>query len=206
MLRTVRIGLLVVAAIGALALAASAVASQPVRRNVDFNNAPLAPRGTFSGIARRSAHLPHGPRIVLTAPARRIALITWNGLRPLFVAPIQRGGFCRSLSGAYGGSACALGITRRLRSSRLNPGLGGDASGPIAFNGTFYNPRGTRLVVRYQDGRSNTIPVIWVNAPINAGFFVYKIPASQRRLGHRPVNLSLFSATGTLLNQQRLSS
>ena len=175
-----------------------------MRRNVDFGSAPLAPRGTFSGIAQRSAQAPHSPRIVLTAPARRIALIEWNGLRPLLVAPTKGGGFCVSLSGAYGGTGCIPGSARR-HGSGLSPGLVGDASGPIAFNGTFFNARGIRLEVRYQDGHRNTIPVIWVNAPINAGFFVYKIPTNQRHPGHRPVKISLFSATGTLLVKQHLS-
>ena len=201
----VRISLLIVAALGALALTVSALASELMRRNVDFGSAPLGPRAAFSGIALRSAHDTHGARIVLTAAARRIALIDWNGLRPLLVAPTKGGGFCESLSGAYGGTGCVSGSARR-HIGRLNPGLTGDASGPIAFNGTFFNAHGIRLEVRYQDGHSNTIPIIWVNSPINAGFFVYKIAANHRQPGHRPVSLSLFSATGRLLAHQRLSS
>ena len=201
----VRISLLIVAALGALALTVSALASEPMRRNVDFGSAPLGPRAAFSGIALRSVQVPHAARIVLTAPARRIALIHWNGLRQLLVAPTKGGGFCESLSGAYGGTGCIPGSVRRL-SGRLNPGLVGDASGPIAFNGTFFNALGARLEVRYQDGRRNTVPIVWVNGPINAGFFVYKIAANHRQPGHRPVSLSLFSTTGRLLAHQRLSS
>ncbi len=131
-----------------------------------------------------------------------MAVIHWNGERPLLVAPTKAGGFCRSLAGPYGGTACFPGTARA--SNRLSAGLTGDASGPILFNGTLFDPRGTRLEVHYQDGRRNLVPIIWVDAPIRAGFFVFKIPRAQRHPGHRPLTLSLYSANGTRLTQAAL--
>jgi hypothetical protein len=121
----------------------------------------------------------------------------------LFAAPTTAGGFCRSLAGPYGGTACFPNTARA--SKRLNSGLTGDASGPILFNGTFFDARGTRLEVRYQDGRRSLIPISWVDAPIRAGFFFYKIPGAQRHRGHRPLTLSLYSVKGIRLIRATLS-
>jgi hypothetical protein len=141
-------------------------------------------------------------QIVLAARARRVAVIHWNGARPLLVAPTIRGGFCRSLAGAYGGTQCFPGTARAHNT--LDSGLVGDAAGPIAFNGTFFNARGARLEVRYEDGRTSVMPISWVDAPISAGFFVFRIPAVHRRVGHRPLTLSLYAADGTRLNRLHL--
>jgi hypothetical protein len=196
---SVRIAFL--AAMGALILAGTASASRPQRIDVHFASAPPAPKSAFATITRHD-HLP-GPKIVLAARARRVAVIHWNGARPLLVAPTPTGGFCKSLAGPYGGTACFPNTARA--SKRLNSGLTGDASGPILFNGTFFDPRGTRLEVRYQDGRRSLIPIIWVDAPIRAGLFVFKIPSAQRRPGHRPLTLSLYSANGARLTHATLS-
>ncbi len=130
-------------------------------------------------------------------------MFRWNGERPLLVAPTTAGGFCRSLAGPYGGTACFPNTARA--SQRLNSGLTGDASGPILLNGTFFDPRATRLEVHYQDGLLSLIPIIWVDAPIRAGFFFFKIPSAQRHPGHRPLTLSLYSAKGTRLTHTTLS-
>jgi hypothetical protein len=191
-----------VAALGVLAVvfvAGAASAAGSDRINIDFARAPLRPRSAFATIARH--HLP-GPKIVLTARARRIAVIHWNGNRPLLVAPTKGGGFCESLAGAFGGTRCFPGGARTR--SGLNPGLTGDASGPIAFSGTFFDPHATQLRVRYQDGGTVVIPIMWVNGPIGAGFFVFEIPRAHRSPGHRPLSLSLCSAKGSQLTDVRL--
>jgi hypothetical protein len=189
-----------IASLSALIVAGVASASASERTTVHFASAPAGPRSAFATITRSR---PHFRKIVLAARARRVAVIHWNGERQLLVAPTTTGGFCKSLAGAYGGTACLPNSARA--SNRLNSGLIGDAGGPIAFDGTFFDPRGTRLEVRYQDGRRNLIPIIWVDAPIRAGFFVFKIPSAQRHLGHRPLTLSLYSANGTRLTHATLS-
>jgi hypothetical protein len=189
-----------VAAISALIAAGAASASASDRTNIHFGSAPLGPKSAFGSITRSRLQF---PQIVLAAPARRVAVFHWNGERPLLVAPTTTGGFCRSLAGPYGGTACFPNTARA--SERLNSGLTGDASGPILINGTFFDSRGTRLEVHYQDGRQSVIPIIWVDAPIRAGFFFFKIPSTQRHPGHRPLTLSLYSASGARLTHATLS-
>ena len=196
----VRVRLLATAvAVGgaALLVVAAASASAPRRTNVTFASAPLGPASTFASIARRAT----SPAIVLAARARRVAVIHWNGDRPLLVAPTTAGGFCESLAGPYGGTGCFTGARQR---NVLDSGLTADASGPIALNGKFFDSRGTRLEVRYEDGRNTVVPIIWVSKPINAGFFVFAIPSAHRRPGHRPLAITLLSESGFQLAKAQL--
>jgi hypothetical protein len=184
----------------ALLAAGAASASASERTNIHFASAPTGPKSAFAAITRSR---PKFPPIILAARARRVAVIHLNGKRPLLVAPTTAGGFCKSLAGAFGGTSCIPNSTRA--SNTLNSGLTGDAGGPIALNGTFFDSRGTRLELRYQDGHRSLIPIIWVDAPIRAGFFVFKIPSAQRHPGHRPLTLALYSAKGTRLTRATLS-
>jgi hypothetical protein len=174
----------------------SGTAAAAARVTVEFSRAPLGPKSAFHDMVsmRHSGSAP----IVLAARARRVARIDWNGERVLLVAPIKGGGFCASLSGPYGGSSC------RQRRVGLDPGLVGDASGPIALNGEVTEPRATRLELRYDDGSKATVHIIWVGAPINAGFFVFPIARLHRLPGHRPLSLSTYARDGRLLSRTNL--
>lgn len=175
---------------------ACGTASAAPRTTVDFAGAPLGPKSAFHAFVK----MPHpGSRpIALTARSRRVATIHWNGERALLVAPIRGGGFCTSLSGPYGGSSC------RQHRGALDPGLVGDASGPVALNGVVTDPRTARLELRYEDGSRANLKLIWVTAPISAGFFVFPIAHVHRATGRRPLSLSSYSASGTRLAVTRL--
>jgi len=92
------------------------------------------------------------PRVVVTMRARLIASLEFTGLKIdgrdhlYFVAPTSAGGYCTAVSGPYGGSGCAG------HRPKLDPGPGGDQSGPILFDGSFSNAFAARLEVTYQDG------------------------------------------------------
>jgi hypothetical protein len=188
----VRVRVLTAVAVAALLVVAAALGSVPRRTNVAFASAPLGSPSTFASVTRRAT----SPAVVLAARARRVAVVHWNGDRPLLVAPTTAGGFCESLPGPYGGAGCFTGSRQR---NVIDSGLTADAAGPIAFNGKFFDSRGARLEVRYEDGLNTVVPIIWVGKPINAGFFVFAIPSSHRRPGHRPIAITLFSRSGTRL-------
>jgi hypothetical protein len=183
--------------VAVLLVVAAASASTPGRTNVTFASAPLGPASAFASLTRRAA----SPAIVLAARARRVAVIHWDGDRPLLVAPTTTGGFCESLAGPYGGTGC---FPRTRHRDILDPGLTADRSGPIALNGMFFDSRGARLDIRYEDGDNTMLPVIWVGKPISAGFFVLAIPSIHRRPGHRPMTITLRSASGTDLAHAQL--
>jgi hypothetical protein len=177
-------------------ISAATSSAATARTTVDFAHAPLGPRSAFRAITKTLR--PGAAPIVLTARARQVAIVHWNGKRVLLVAPIRGGGFCASLSGPYGGSSC---VQHR---GTVDPGLTGDASGPIALNGIVTNPRTARIALRYEDGSKATVPFIWVSAPIRAGFFVLPLSHAHRRVGHRPLSLSLYAADGRRLSATKL--
>jgi hypothetical protein len=45
------------------------------------------------------------------------------------------------------------------------------------------------LEVQFADGQTAPIPVTWVSAPIDAGFYLYEVPTAHWDPGHRPVAL-----------------
>jgi hypothetical protein len=188
----VRVRVLAVVAVAALLVVAAASGSVPRRTDVAFASAPLGPPSTFASITHRAT----SPAVVLAGRARRVAVVHWNGDRPLLVAPTTTGGFCESLPGPYGGTGCFTGSRQR---NVIDSGQTADAVGPIAFNGKFFDSRGARLEVRYEDELTTVVPIVWVGKPINAGFFVFAIPSAHRRPGHRPIAITLFSASGTRL-------
>jgi hypothetical protein len=135
----------------------------------------------------------------VTARARRITDAYFNGRHHvLLVAPTQLGTYCTSVSGPYGGTSCDNGRPA------LDPGQTGDQSGPILFKGSFASYGATKVVMTFQDGTRSVIPFYWVSAPIRAGFFLYPVPAAQRRPGHRPTLLTVYGNGGKTLAQQHL--
>jgi hypothetical protein len=116
------------------------------------------------------------------------------------VAPLANGGLCRSWSGPYLGSTCGP----AQRNKPLEFGLSGDGSGPIAVDGVVFRHAATLLRIRYQDGTTNEIPVVWVSPPIDAGFFLYPISSAQRHPGHYPEALELLDSNGDTIATVKL--
>jgi hypothetical protein len=51
-------------------------------------------------------------------------------------------------------------------------------------------------LVRFEDGTSTRIPLVWVTPPIDAGFFVYELPKKHWKIGTRPVAFVVEDAKG----------
>jgi hypothetical protein len=194
-----------------LALLAVGVASSfalGYRPPVDFFAAKKGPDWAFFGFqrAQKIAAL-HGlkvPRVTLAAQAREITSVRYGGKdHVLVVAPTRGGGYCFSWRGPYLSGSCVL--TRTGAGTRpIDAHLPGDASGPIALYGSFLPAGGTKLELSYQDGVTDDIGAIRVSSPIDAGFFLYKIPASHRHPGHAPQTLSLLDASGHVIARATL--
>jgi hypothetical protein len=84
-------------------------------------------------------------------------------------------------------------------------GFAGDQSGPIVVSASFQSSNVARIVLTFADRRRVDVPFVWVQRPINAGFFYVAIPAAQRRLGHRPSAVLFFDARGLLLKRALLN-
>jgi hypothetical protein len=124
----------------------------------------------------------------------------------VWVAPTKGGGFCMFVSESrrsIGGGGCD-----RDRALPFSPGL--SIPGPISATGEIQVPPvilagdtlihgAVRVEIRFEDGTSAQTPVVWVSAPIDAGFFVYDLPPEHWKAGQRPVALVLEDADGTEL-------
>jgi hypothetical protein len=111
----------------------------------------------------------------------------------LWVAPTRSGGFCMQ-------HGCD-----RDRAIPFSPGLavpgpvsptGEILAPPVIFEGDTLIHGASKLRVEFEDGTSARTPLVWVSAPIDAGFFVYEVPEAHWAAGHRPVALVLEDANG----------
>jgi hypothetical protein len=137
---------------------------------------------------------------VLAHQARRIPGLRLNGKKfNLWVAPTKHGGFCDA-------SGCIS--DRRTLAGRIGVTTVGNKgnTGVAWINGDFIDGRGERLELSYADGSRDEIPFVWVNAPINAGFFVFGIPREHQGRAARPVTITLFDGGGKVLAREPIYS
>jgi hypothetical protein len=148
----------------------------------------------------------------IASQTRRVGVFHENGkAHILYVAPTRAGGFCWVFS-------LDMGSCRRARVDRRgSPPLPGEVNPHLLIVGwglgggrPLYTKeiagdmvaRGARaLWVEYEDGSKTQIPFVWVSKPIDAGFFMYGIPAGHRARGTRVSAVSVRSATGRVLTR-----
>jgi len=188
------------------AAAAAVVAAAPAFGLGDklvriFENGEPAPAPIERSFASLDAGAPPGFRTgVVASQTRKIVLP--NDVA-LWIAPTTRGGFCLFVEGGAGQCDAARALTFWPTFS-----IGGDFShqgvitkGPVLIDGSTTLSDAARVEVQFEDGSSVTIPVVWVSAPIDAGFFGYEVPAAHWRVGSRPILLILRDADGNELRR-----
>lgn len=128
----------------------------------------------------------------------------------LWLAPVRGGGFCTKLELVGRGGAGAECLALRP-DKRLSVGVGLDGhtspdgrvlSGPVLVDGRTGDPRADSLLIRFEDGESAQIPLVWVTDPVETGFFVYGVPERHWRAGHLPTTLTLYAADGDELDRR----
>jgi hypothetical protein len=70
------------------------------------------------------------------------------------------------------------------------------------LGGSFFQSNGVRLEISYADGAAAEIPFVWVTAPIEAGFFLYRVPDSHRFPAARPTAVTLFDEAGKVVERE----
>jgi hypothetical protein len=185
----------------AIAVVAAAYAlGYPV---IDFNKAPKGPRTVVDDFGSLQVGAPAGMAPgVLPNQARRITSVEIDGKEHvLWVAPTTQGGFCEEWTKFSGG--CRASRTGKA-ASRIG---GGGLAGPNGFTvlqGSFFQSTGARIELRYADGQTDQIPFVWVTAPIDAGFYLYRVPDAHRRAGHQPTSITLYDSSGHVLSSNPL--
>ena len=150
-------------------------------RVVDFFSAEPAPKRVVLHFGQMTARakIDLGPRID-AEEARKVTDATIRGeRRSLYVAPTPDGGFCLIWENMAGSCGRTLGITGPVNAPSLeSPGHDGAAR----ILGHVLDPRIVRLEVALADGNRVEVPVVWVSAPIDAGFFIHETPSE-----HNPI-------------------
>ena len=195
-----RVALAVAAAAAAVVAAAPAfgLGGKLVRIFSSGEPAPAPVERSFAGL---DAGAPPGFQTgVVASQTRKIVL---PGNVALWIAPTSKGGFCLFVEG--GGGQCD---TARALAFWPSFSIGGDFShqgvienGPVLIDGSTTLDDAASVEVQFEDGSSVSIPVVWVSAPIDAGFFGYDVPAAHLRVGARPNLLILRDANGNELRR-----
>jgi hypothetical protein len=186
-----------------LALAVAGIASayafgHPI---VDFGSAPKAGLRQVRDFGSLQVTAPRGMAPgVLPHQARRITTVRIDS-KPhvLYVAPTKRGGFCYEWTRLGGG--CRADRHDRF-AARLDAGGLVGAHGLEVLEGSFFQANGDRLTLRFNDGASVDVPFIWVTAPIDAGFYLYRVPDAHRSAATRAVSLALYDKNGKLIDRE----
>ena len=170
-----------------------------------FGNARPAPQRIVKSFgALGGTPPPLGPGVQADRAINALETPVGSGVRAiLWVAPTADGGFCRALEleGRGGAGAECLGLRHERLSvdvslhGRISPG-GDVLSGPVLIDGFAGERRADSLTLRFEDGEVATIPLVWISAPVDTGFFVYGVPARHWREGHLPTTLTLYAANG----------
>lgn len=124
----------------------------------------------------------------------------------LWVGLASQASYCMFFEGLGGGCVDrhALGAGRdtgeinprllRVTARRSNPRRGADL-----FGGVLLTQPLSEVLLTFEDGTSVAVPVIWVGAPINSGFFMYAPDRSHQEPGKRAAWLTAVAPDNTVL-------
>ena len=131
----------------------------------------------------------------IVGESRTVTTFRGGGKRhTLWVAPTRRGGFCWTVSEAFGGCLDRAELSRGAR--RYKPPRGAvhpellsisylasspRSSVPATIEGVVLAPKTVRLTAEFRDGTSVSLPFVFVSPPIDAGFVYWAIPGGQRQ-------------------------
>ena len=160
---------------------------------IDFGSAPKGPEKVVNDFGSLEVGAPAGMAPgVLPEEARRITAVPIDGKEHvLWVAPTKQGGFCESWSQFIGGCRAD-----RHDKFAKHIDVGGTQD---VLAGSFFQATGSKLELKYADATTDEIPFVWVTAPIEAGFYLFRVPDAHRVDGHRPTSIRLLDDEGKVV-------
>ena len=182
-----------------------------------FDRAEPPPQRIVESYRRGGADVQSG-RAIKVLDARMAPHMTWT----LWVAPTKDGGFCeirtQFASEGFDPDSCYPPDVRP--DDRLDlavclcgvmagngPGVAPDGeilAPPVVLEGGTTNKRATSLLLRFEDGKNQPIPLVWVGEPVNAAFFLYGVPKQHWHKGHLPTTLTMLAADGDELDTREV--
>ena len=167
-----------------------------VRGVLPFWDQPRAPQSIRIAFSELNIGFPPGmsPHAV-SGETREVGRFDFGGsTRTLWVAPARNGGFC-SLWLPEGGGGCSTSGKPLSTGALLREGF------PEWINGDAVVPSAT-VVIRFSDGSTVEPRIIWVSAPVGAGFFAYDVPAARQTSRLHVTAVDAYDRDGRLLAHQ----
>lgn len=198
-LRAPLVAIAVIAVLAAILFATPAWAL--VREILPFWSQPKAPssvRLVFSSL-NRGAPRGMSPHAV-SGQTRDVGAFTFGGItRTLWVAPAKNGGFC-VLWLPRGGGGCSTAGLPLGTGALLSRGF------PEWVNGDVLASAVSDVVIRFSDGSSVRPRIVWVSAPIAAGFFAYDVPLGEQSRRRHVATVDAYDRAGRLVARQGFTS
>jgi hypothetical protein len=206
-----RRSLLVAAAVVALAIGAATPAFGLHRVVISWFEAERAPERVQLTFAQLEVGAPPGMASgVLPGESRKVTEVKLAGhTHVLWVAPTRAGGFCELWTNLFGGCVrertppTSMELGPDLNTFDLGVTYQAGADGVVTLvGGHLLNPETERLVVQYADGDDVEIPVVWVTPPVDAGFYLIRVPKEHRQPGNRATALVALDGSDVVLARQ----
>jgi hypothetical protein len=192
---------LLIPVLAAAGLVAAILAAAPawalVREVLPFWNQPKAPGSVRVQFWSLNAGAPPGmsPHAV-SGETREVGRFDFGGsTRTLWVAPAKSGGFC-SLWLPAGGGGCSVSGQPLSTGALLFRGV------PEWITGDAIASAVSDVVIRFSDGTAVHPRIVWVSAPIAAGFFAYDVPAELRSRPRHVTAVDAYDRKGALVRHQ----
>lgn len=200
------------ALVGAVTLIAATVTAVAFGwpRIVDFFKAPPAPQSVQQFFRGHDVAVPGGvdPEAGL-GQAREVMTASFdvNNIPPeqptlhtLYVAPRTDGGFCFLWTGYGGGCADPEDAAAGKTDPAARPiGVSWLANDYAGFVDGWVRPDAQTVEAGFADGTTAAIPVTWVSAPIDAGFFAYVVPPAHQSPDDAVTSIAAFDANGDVV-------
>jgi hypothetical protein len=180
---------------------------------IDFFKAPPAPESVKAFFAGHNSPFPSGvnpetrlgqPRQVMTATFDANHLPpTHPTLHTLYVAPRTGGGFC--FVWTMDGGSCADPedpVKARTDPAARPTGLTWLENDYVGVVDGWVRGDAKTVVAHFADGTTATIPITWVSAPVDAGFFAYVVPPAHLTRADALTAIVALDADGTVVSRQ----
>ncbi len=166
-----------------------------------FSSGEPAPAKVETSFAQMDVAAPPGMAPgVIAGETREVARwpLSTGKTSILWAAPTQAGGFCVEWS--YAGGGCDRDRKLDFAAGMAIPGdvapPGEAQKPPVLVTGDTLLHDAASVEVQFEDGDDAKVPLVWVSAPIDAGFFLYELPVSHLEVGHLPSALVLQDTNG----------
>jgi hypothetical protein len=194
------------------------------REVLSFGDRPAAPRSVQLEFWSLNLGAPSGmsPRAV-SGETRELGRFTFGGMtHTLWVAPAKNGGFCALWIPGGGGGCSTSGEPLSTGAVLVFPHEPGQPARtatrrsqvptlerigvPEWITGAALSAAVSDVVIRFSDGSAVHPQIVWVSAPINAGFFAYEVPTDEQSSRDHVTAMEAYDREGTLVRRQTFTA